>query len=336
MVYQPIQTLSELPQGLRDQQSAGSYRLTETQNRPQNHRLFDWANGPQGLKPLLFPPQEPLWQADKGERGELTFRPLGVEQSPLAVIGVRGCDLAALSLMDRHFLREGAEDPWYQQRRQQLFLIAVECTTPAQSCFCASTDTGPAIKQDYDLRLHELDEGFLVDAGSAQGALLLQPLALAEATPSMVKQSEDALQRAAAQQQRAVATDDFRAIFAGRETSELWESIAEHCLACGNCTAVCPTCFCHREEDVSGLELQQSSHQRVWDSCFSGHHSQLHGVAVRSGRRERYRQWMSHKLAGWHDQFGESGCVGCGRCITWCPVGIDFVAESARFVEEQL
>ncbi len=327
ILYQSLESIHDLPHGLSDLQSPGSYRLTEN----QGGRLFDWANGPSSLKPLIFPPHENLWRANKGSDGGIEFSSYTPDIAPLAVLGVRACDLAAMERMDHHFLRPEKQDPWYRKRRESLLLIVVNCSHPSDNCFCTSTGTGPESRSGYDLRLHELDDGFLIDAATDRGEEILQKLELSPAAQQMVEEAKEELERAATVQGQAVAVDDFRPIFSGREDDPIWERIAERCLGCGNCTAVCPTCFCHREEKIPTLSLDSSTHQRVWDSCFTAEHSMLHGQPVRREIRERYRQWLTHKLAGWHDQFGESGCVGCGRCITWCPVGINLVAESAAF-----
>ena len=332
ILYSETESIDMLPRGVVDHQQPGHYRLTET----GGSRYFSWSSALQGVKAALFPPSEVLWSAEQQAGGELDFTQVLAPQQAVALFGVRACDLAAIKLMDRHFLRSGAEDPWYQQRRANLLLITVSCSSASGSCLCASTATGPESESGFDLRLDELDTGFLIRSGSEQGEILQAQLGLKEAKPEQLAKADEQLHTVATQQQRAIATNDFRCHFTGQEESPVWQQIADRCLGCGNCTAVCPTCFCHREEEVPSLDLQGSLHQRVWDSCFSGEHSQLHGVPVRTGRRERYRQWMMHKLAGWHDQFGESGCVGCGRCITWCPTGVDLLEESARFVRDQL
>jgi sulfhydrogenase subunit beta (sulfur reductase) len=105
--------------------------------------------------------------------------------------------------------------------------------------------------------------------------------------------------------------------------------VASRCLGCANCTLACPTCFCASVSDTTDLEGETAARVRRWDSCFTLDHSYIHGGSVRASLRARYRQWLTHKLASWIDQFGVSGCVGCGRCITWCPVGIDITEEVA-------
>ena len=113
-----------------------------------------------------------------------------------------------------------------------------------------------------------------------------------------------------------------------------WKDVARRCLTCGNCTMVCPTCFCTTVEDASDLSGQRVSRSQRWDSCFDLQFTNLHGGSIRSSTQSRYRQWISHKLSTWHDQFGGSGCVGCGRCIVWCPVGIDITAEAMALHDE--
>lgn len=333
ILYQPIKSIDSLPQSISSKQRAGYYRLVENNHK----RYFDWSSAPQALKPLLFSPQESMWKAEKDSQGRVKFSPCTPETQLTAVLGVRSCDLAALARQDKHFLCLDNPDPWYKNRRESLMLISVDCTTSSDNCFCLSTKTGPSAEngssaeKGYDLNLHELDEGFLISAGSTKGEQILSTLQLSEVTQQMLEKRQLGINQAKSQQKLKMATDDFRPLFAGQEESDYWQQIAEKCLGCGNCTAVCPTCFCHREEDFSGLDLENSTHHRVWDSCFTAEHSMLHGKPVRKEIKQRYRQWMTHKLAGWHDQFNESGCVGCGRCITWCPAGINLVEVSTHF-----
>jgi sulfhydrogenase subunit beta (sulfur reductase) len=114
-----------------------------------------------------------------------------------------------------------------------------------------------------------------------------------------------------------------------------WDDVAKRCLTCGNCTMVCPTCFCTTVEDITDLTGEHVERWRKLDSCFTMDFSYIHGGSVRSSPRARYRQWMTHKLATWIDQFGTSGCVGCGRCITWCPVGIDITEETGAIRDSE-
>jgi len=320
--YQDLSNADLMPRGWTEEQAPGSYKLAPG----ESPRCFSWATGPQAIKPWLFGAREVLWESRRDGAGGLTFNPPDAEHRPLAVIGARACDLAALRLQDSHFL-ERIEDPYYARRRRDLFVVAVHCTHPADTCFCASTGDGPRAESGFDLALSELDDGYLLETGSERGRDVAHRLPLSVAGDHRRAQAEAEIASAARRQTRSLPSRNLKEAIFSRLEHPHWEEVAARCLSCGNCTSVCPTCFCHAEQDVPELGAGSSAHVREWDSCFSEGHSYLHGFIVRPGTDQRYRQWLSHKLGSWHEQYGRSGCVGCGRCITWCPVGIDITAE---------
>ncbi|MDA8128771.1 MAG: 4Fe-4S dicluster domain-containing protein [Betaproteobacteria bacterium] len=329
IVMRELESPEGLQRGLQAEQAPGRYRLTSD----PHDRYFAWANGPQAIKPQTFAPQESLWRAERDEAGGLRFVPELPAVVKRAVIGVRACDLAALAVQDAHFLRTGRRDAQYAQRREALFLVAVQCAEPAATCFCASTGDGPTPAFGYDLSLAELKDGFVVVSGSDEGQAVAAALDLPAASAQQIEAAQRQGEAAAAAQTRSLPGRKLRDVLMSRLEHPRWDAVAARCLACGNCTAVCPTCFCHAEADVPALDGRTSDHLRTWDSCFGEAHGHLHGFNVRPDIRTRYRQWLTHKLATWHDQFGRSGCVGCGRCIAWCPVGIDLTEEVAALVE---
>lgn len=322
IVFASLERAEQLPLGYHDRQRPGSYRLEHS----GSERAFAWANGPQALKPLVFEPEQPIWRSVRSPDGSLAFHPVAAEKRTLAVIGVRACDLAALALQDAHFLAQPA-DPWYAARRESLFLVAVHCTHPAETCFCVSTGDGPSCSGGFDLALHELNEGFIMEVGSDAGQALFEALDTVPVASDQRSAAKAQQARAVQVQRRRLPAPDRLAGLMEAAMHPHWDEVAGRCLSCGNCTAVCPSCFCNRHEEVPALDTSQSAHARVWDSCFSAGHSLLHGRPLRAGTAQRYRQWLTHKLAGWQAQYGRSGCVGCGRCISWCPVGIDLTAE---------
>jgi ferredoxin len=328
VVLDRLADASELPWGVIDHPAPGRYALASAAGQ----RCFGWNQAAQGLKPFVFAPHEAVWRVERSPDGRLRFESAQTEPQRVAIIGARACDLAGLALLDRHFLGAAGGAGAYAARRAALLIVGVDCARSAPTCFCASTGDGPALQDGYDIGLSEVDEGFLVWAGSDAGAELVASLPIEEAEPQQLQAAAESSSAAAAAQTRSLPSRHLaRALFRVLD-HEQWESAGRRCLACGNCTAVCPTCFCHAlraEPAVGGEQVEQA---REWDSCFAAGHSLLHGSPLRADRLTRYRQWLTHKLAAWHAQYGRSGCVGCGRCITWCPAGIDLTAEVEALV----
>ncbi|WP_072714906.1 4Fe-4S dicluster domain-containing protein [Rhodothermus profundi] len=329
IVYDRIQSSTDLPVGWTDKQEGGTYRL----HRRDDPALFGYAVGPQSWKQWLFPPTLRLWRAVRTEAGDFTVETPPLPDTAYAFIGVRACELAALAVQDRVFLEGPYVDPYYRALRERLFLLAVNCTQPGGTCFCASMQTGPCVTSGFDLALTEVLEAdqhyFIVTAGSETGRAVLADVPHREARPDEVAAANARLQAAATQMKRHLDCNGLKDLLYDCYEHPRWDEVARRCLSCANCTMVCPTCFCHTVEDVTDLTGQTAERIRQWDSCFSVAFSYLHGGSVRQSTRARYRQWLTHKLATWIDQFGVTGCVGCGRCITWCPVGIDLTEEVA-------
>jgi len=257
------------------------------------------------------------------------MQPAAADLRRYAFLGVRACELAAIRVQDRVFLEGAYVDPIYRERRQNCFIIAVNCTQAASTCFCTSMNTGPRCQSGFDLALTELPSGFIVESGTPEGLAILEQLPTREPTADDLSAAETGRQRAVDQIQRTLNTDGIRDLLLSNLNHSRWEEVGTRCLSCTNCTMVCPTCFCSSVNEVSDLAGDHVERERVWDSCFNIDFSSMNGAPVRNTVPSRYRQWLTHKLAGWHDQFGSSGCVGCGRCITWCPVGIDLTEEVA-------
>lgn len=328
ITYHPIEALSELPVGRSDQQAPGRYRLVEREDRA----MFQFASTPQSWKPMLLPPVNRFLSIEQTDHG-IEFRPHQPPESRRAFLGVRACDLAAIGVMDRVLREDLYPDAGYATRRSGLLMIAVNCGYPSDTCFCASMGTGPQARQGFDLAFTEILTGehrFVVTVGSERGLALLETLDHRPAEAPDRSAEDNVLRSAKENMGRSLHTDHLREAIAAETDSKQWEEIATRCLSCANCTMVCPTCFCSTVEDNNSLDGKQATRTRVWDSCFSLQYSYIHGGSVRASASARYRQWLTHKLSSWHDQFGEGGCVGCGRCITWCPVGIDITREAER------
>lgn len=371
IVYDEITSARELPHGVRDVQTPGRYRLSQggpddppvevaaepaaaeraaappATARPATAtatitatRTFDFASSPTSWKAFTFPARVTIAKAHR-EEGKVTFESPERDIRPMAFLGVRACDLAALAIHDRVLTGGPFVDDDYAARRSSALTIAVECATPSSTCFCTSMGTGPEVTKGFDLALTELDDGYVVRAGTRAGHDLVRRLGLAHATPLQRHAAAAVPQGARAIMGRddhaGVVTEELPARLMAQLESPHWQAIAERCLACTNCTMVCPTCFCTSVSRTSDLLGEVATSERDWASCFTLGFARVAGGNFRPRIQDRYRQWLTHKFATWVDQFGTFGCVGCGRCITWCPVGIDVREELATIapVEER-
>jgi ferredoxin len=330
IVYAEIQGVDDLPKGLEVDQSPGQFSMQQQ----EHDRHFSWANTAQAIKPLSFTSREVLWQCEKDAQGNLHFKQHMPPSRAIAIIGARACDLAALRLQEQHFLNPYAEDPWFKQRIGNLFIVAVHCSHAAATCFCHNTGDGPRASRDFDIAMHELDQGFILEAGSYSGEKILRKLALDKITAQHSKLAEEQINTTISRQTRTLPAE-VKDILLQRLEHPHWEKVGERCLSCGNCTAVCPTCFCHQQHDEFSMANNTGSHYREWSSCFTHNHGYISGHSLRPTTARRYRQWLTHKFANWYEQYGRSGCVGCGRCITWCPVGIDVTVELKALCESE-
>lgn len=328
IVYDEIAKVAELPVGWSDEQDGGHYRLV----RHDDDEMFAFAVGPHSWKKFLFPPTQRLWRSVRSQDGNgITVTAEQPPEQRFAFIGVRACELHAIAIQDRIFLGDAHVDPHYRARRDGVFIVAVNCSKAGGTCFCVSMNTGPKAEAGFDLALTEIEadgtRAFLVEIGSERGSAVLADLPQRAASSDDMAKADAVVARTAVSMGREMKADDVRELLSRNLEHPRWDDVASRCLTCGNCTMVCPTCFCSTVEESSDLSGTETSRTRRWDSCFTMDFSYVHGGGVRTSARSRYRQWMTHKLSTWHDQFDTSGCVGCGRCITWCPVGIDITEE---------
>ncbi len=331
--YAEIQDVTDLPRGWSDEQAPGRYRLKSS----ESPLFFGFAAPSAPLKEWFQPPREKLYSIRLAKE-QMVVQSEHPPRRKLAIFGARACDLEGLRRLDEALLGAPHADQRYAARREGTLLIAAHCTSPADTCFCTSMKTGPRARQ-FDLALTEGLRGeehlFLLEVGSDIGGEVLKDLAFVEASEEEVSWARGLVSGAAQQMQNRpnrqvdpeAARDDLRRNL----EHPRWDQIAERCMACANCTASCPTCFCSSLEDDNTLDGSSAERFRRSDSCFNTDFSYVHGGAVRASLAARYRQWLTHKFSHWYDQFGTSGCVGCGRCISWCPVGIDVTEELAYF-----
>jgi sulfhydrogenase subunit beta (sulfur reductase) len=335
IVYDEVTALDELPAGWTDHQEAGSYRLS----RRDDDALFGYVVGPHSWKKFLHPERLRLWRARR--QGDAVSLVEGEEAVPrFALLGARSCELHAIAIQDKVFLGSKYRDEDYGLRRENAFIVAVNCGQAGGTCFCVSMQTGPQATSGFDLALTEiLDDGphrFVIESGSQQGEEVLQQIPHDGASEKDEAAAQAAVATARDQMGRTMDTAGIKELLQANPEHARWDDVASRCLSCANCTMVCPTCFCTTVEDVSDLSGEYAERWRRWDSCFTLDFSYVHGGSVRNSSQSRYRQWMTHKLASWIDQFGSSGCVGCGRCITWCPVGIDITEEIAAMQADEV
>lgn len=332
IVYDEICSAEDLPQGWTDEQEKGRYRV----KRREDDAYFGYAAGPHSWKKFLQLPRRPVWRARKGS-GDIQVTEIVEEAPAMAFLGVRSCELHAIAIQDRVFVEDKYRNDSYAARRGKLFTVAVNCTSAAATCFCTSMNTGPKVTLVSDLEMTEVIDGcqhyFLTRCGSEMGQKVLQQLPLQAAGENHLQAEGTAIQGAVDQIQggpRNFDSSDLKELLYRNYESPSWDQVADRCLSCANCTMACPTCFCSTVEDTTDLSGDHAERWERWDSCFTADFTYITGGSVRPDTRSRYRQWMTHKLATWYDQFGSSGCVGCGRCIAWCPVGIDITEEVGR------
>lgn len=323
-----VEKIEDLPAGWGDEQSSGRYRL----KKRKDSALFGYNVGPQGWKRYLHPPEIQMFDGSReGDEFKIVRNPPAAVKR--AFLGVRACELAAIERLDRVFLGDRYVSPGYRVRRENVLIIAVNCTQAAATCFCTSMGTGPRAQAGFDVALTELAGPkrslFVAEAGSEAGAELLAQLQQRGATAEESAAADAAVAGTARQIRRKLDTEGLKELLQESLDHPRWDHVAARCLSCANCTLVCPTCFCSTVEDITEVSGHDAERWRKWDSCFTDSFSYIHGGSVRLSVKSRYRQWLTHKLSYWVDQFGKFGCVGCGRCITWCPGRIDITEEVA-------
>ncbi|MDQ7055315.1 MAG: 4Fe-4S dicluster domain-containing protein [Persephonella sp.] len=316
-----ITDINQIPSGFVETEKKNSYRAEKGSDR-----FFSYSRPYLPFKRFLIPPEFTFMKIKK-ENSQLTFEEVFSEEK-IALFDIRPCDLKGLQILDDVFITKNPHpDSYYRKVRENLFIVAVTCFSPTENCFCSSMGISLKPENGYDILITEMKDSFLIRAGSEKGRRILDSLTGREVSQEDLAEEEKALKETEKMIIRSVNTDSLPQILYSQIESKQWEEVGSRCLACTSCTQVCPTCFCFNIVEKNSPDGSYSERIRIYDSCFSPEFATVHRFNIRQSIASRYRQWLMHKFAYWTDQFGSYGCVGCGRCITWCPAGIDITEE---------
>jgi ferredoxin len=282
--YDTITKSADLPWGFHDEQAPGHYKV----NKSDHKHAFGFVLPTTSVKPMLFKAKENVWKVKRNDEGKLAFEPI-VEFEKIAVFGVRPCDLRGIEIQDRVFMENSYNDVRYVKRRENQFLIAMNCTKSHSNCFCVALGDAPQADKGFDLAMTEIEgDGFVVEIGSDKGRALLDALDLEAASGGQAQKALAKIVYAVDGQKKTLPPikEVETKLMANLEHPQ-WDDVASRCLSCGSCTQVCPTCFCHTERDEPNVLGTETNHTREWDSCFSIDHSYTHGDTFREDPKYR-------------------------------------------------
>jgi Pyruvate/2-oxoacid:ferredoxin oxidoreductase delta subunit len=264
-------------------------------------------------KSLFLPQSEPMLRA-----GMLGLEPVEALTAKRVVLGIRPCDARACQLLDHVFAGAEYADPYWSEKRRQTTLVALGCTDPCQTCFCTSVGSGPFDGRGVDVVLTDIGDGYVAETNSERGHALLETLT--DASQNQIEAASKAKVRAREAVKEPFELDGIVDTLYSLFDDEVWYEVQQSCLGCGVCTFLCPTCHCFDIVD----EAQRGERVRNWDTCMFRIYSQeASGHNPRPTNVERTRQRILHKYAYFIEWFDEVGCTGCGRCVRYCPAGID-------------
>jgi len=273
-------------------------------------------------KKYLLPPCETL----VAYRRDVGYTPVATDlDRRIVLFGVHACDIYGLNILDEVFAGR-YPDPYYRARRQNVAIIGIDCT-PDEHCFCHSM-RADFVEHGFDLFFYDIGDYYLTFVGTARGDDMT--LATGSLFEPVSHEDVEEYKRRSEAKRRSFRLDveirDLPEIFEMEYQAHLWEELGERCLSCGSCSMVCPTCYCYDVVDEVELGSRDGSRQRRWDSClFSSHALVAGGENFRKSRASRIKFRFYHKQRGFVAEYGRPSCVGCGRCIETCPVGIDII-----------
>ncbi|RLB29245.1 MAG: 4Fe-4S ferredoxin [Deltaproteobacteria bacterium] len=298
---------------------------------------LDFSNTRLSPKSLLFPQSERMFEFTLDETNEDShiLKETPKEYPPAVVFGIRPCDAKALRLVNVNFDNPEFTDPWWAKRLDSMTFIGLGCNDPCSTCFCTSVGCGPFHEEGLDILLFDLGERYLAKALTDKGEQLLGQGGFQEDADVDTRKRAGELKKEAEHKISShVPTDklkdkDLLNLF----DAPFWDEVAFACINCGTCTFLCPTCWCFDIQDE--VSKNQGDRIRNWDSCmfplFTLHAS---GHNPRSEKVQRARQRFMHKLKYYVDKYGNGvACVGCGRCVNYCPVNID-IREVFKLMNE--
>jgi ferredoxin len=285
-------------------------------------------------KKFFHPPRETLFSFEiKNEK--ITTSEIK-QDDKILLLGVHPCDVHAILKLDKLFSGD-FNDTYYQSRRKNTIIVALNCVEPSEHSFCSSMGTGPFLNEGFDLLLTDIGTKYLLEIGTKTGNFLIKGLKLKPAKQADFDEKEKRLKLMEKKFKKYVNTSWLSKIAIKNINHEVWLDIGERggvagsfpCLSCGSCTFVCPTCYCYDIYDTMDLSLESGKRVRELDSCQLLEYASIAlDQNFRGDRKDRIRHWMMCKFGAAAGEMNSS-CVGCGRCIRVCPSKID-ITEVAK------